>query len=72
MITASQKAKAEYLGSLRFNSKTVYCLNFMGSLQQNSAVAEGSTELALAFLPRDNFNLKGNTKGLNLLHHHVQ
>lgn len=35
-------------------------------------VTEWSTDLVLAFLHGDNFNLKGNTKGLNLLHHHVQ
>lgn len=69
---ASNPVKAKYLGSLRVNSQAVYCLHFTASLQQKSAATDGSTDLALAFLSRDNFNLKGNAKGLNLLHHHVQ
>lgn len=43
--------KAKYLGSLRFNSKAVYSFNFTGSLQQNSAVMEGSTDLDWPFYP---------------------
>lgn len=64
-------SKTEYLDSLRFNSSAVYCLNFSGCLQQNSSCDRREHRPCTGLSTRDNFNLKGNTKGLNLLHHHI-